>query len=121
MNFSRHRFKSIVIFTSVRWNLQFGLSYRDLEELLKERGVDVDHTSIYRWVRKFASKVKPELPKYRKYTGDSWKVKDEAIQVKDEQYYLYEAVDKNGHTLDFLLSKRKDKNKAERFFQKTIE
>ena len=119
MNFSRHRFQSIIIFTAVRWNLQFDLSFRDLEHLLKERGIEVDHTSIYRWVRKFASKIKPELSKYRKYT-EKWEVKQEAIQIKDNSQYLYEAVDQNGHTLDFLLSKKKDFKRAERFFSKVL-
>ncbi len=120
MNFSRHRFQSIIIFTAVRWNVQFDLSYRDLEQLLQERGVEVDHTSIYRWVRKFSTKVKPEINRYRKY-GEKWTVKEEPIQIKNTTQYLYEAIDPQGRTLDFLLSKKKDLKRAERFFEKVID
>lgn len=120
LNFSRHRFQSVIIFTAVRWNLQFDLSYRDLEHLLRERGVDVDHTSIYRWVKKFASKVKSELSRYKYYTG-SWSLAEEELHVKETTKYLYQAQDECGLTLDFMLCNKKDKRKAQRFFSQVID
>jgi putative transposase len=119
IDFKGHRFEKDIILTCVRWYLAYPLSYRNLEEMMEERGVRVDHTNIYRWVRKFTPPLEAAFRKGRKRpVGDSWRMDETYIQVKGQWKYLYRAVDKEGQTIDFLLTARRDKKAALRFLKK---
>ena len=102
--FKWRHFQSIIILQCVRWYLKYGISYRDLEEMMSERGVSVDHTTIYRWVMKYAHELKKRSNWYCRNHGYSWKVDETYVKVKGEWKYLYRAIDKHGDTIDFYLS-----------------
>ena len=89
---------------AVGWYLRFSLSYRDVEELLAERGLSVDHVTVWRWVQRYAPELDRRLRKRLKATNDSWRVDETYIRVKGKWVYLYRAVDSIGATIDFLLS-----------------
>ncbi len=121
IDFKGHRFEKDIILLCVRWYLAYPLSYRNLEEMMEERGVQVDHTNIYRWVRKVTPLLEAAFRKGRKQpVGDSWRMDETYIQVKGQWKYLYRAVDKDGQTIDFLLTARRDKKAALRFFKKAV-
>jgi len=106
---------------SVRWYLAYSLSYRNIEELMAERGVKVDHSTLNRWVIKYSAKLETVFTKrYKKSVGSSWRMDETYVKVKGEWCYLYRAVDKTGSTIDFMLSKTRDKKAAKRFFIKAI-
>src|SRR4051812_32335363 len=118
--FKGHSFPKPVILQAVYFKLRFSLSYRDLEELLSIRGVAVDHATIQRWVYKFSPLVEINFRKRRKPVGTSWRMDETYIKVKGEWMYLYRAVDKEGNTVDFLLTKRRNKLAAHKFLVKAI-
>ncbi len=121
IDFKGHRFEKDIILVCVRWYLAYPLSYRNLEEMMEERGVPVDHTSIYRWIRTFTPLLEAVFRKCRKRpVGDSWRMDETYIKIKGQWKYLYRAVDKEGQTVDFLLTARRDKKAALRFFRKAI-
>jgi transposase-like protein len=99
----------------VRWYLRYALSYRDLEEMMVERGLQVDHTTIYRWVQQYAPELERRCRPHLKSTTDSWRVDETYIKVKKVWVYLYRAVDSQGNTLEFLLSPTRDAQAAKRF------
>ena len=115
----KHSEKEIIL-TCVRWYLAYALSYRDLEEMMKERGIEVDHTTIYRWVAEYAALLEEEFNKKKKPVGSSWRMDETYIKVKGKWCYLYRAVDKDGNTIDFLLTEKRDKPAATKFFKKAI-
>ena len=115
-----YRFERDIIMLNVRWYLSYKLSYRDLEEMGKERGLEVDHTSIHRWVIKFTPDVEDAVRGSKKATGRSWRLDETYIKVKGKWCYLYRAVDKEGNTIDYLLTGRRDKKAAKRFLCKAI-
>jgi transposase-like protein len=92
-----------------------GESYRDLEEMLHERGVEVDHTTLYRWVQRYAPELEKRLAPYRSRLSFSWRVDETYVKVKGRWRYLYRAIDKDGATLDFFLSERRSAKAAKRF------
>jgi transposase-like protein len=94
-----------VILWAVRWYCRFGTSYRDLETMLAERGVHVDHTTLDRWVQRYAPEMEKRLRWYWKRPSFSrrWRVDKTYIRVKGQWVYLYRAVDKDGDTIDFYL------------------
>ena len=92
-----------VILLAVGWYLRFSLSYRDVEELLAERGLLVDHVTVWRWVQRYAPEMERRLRSRLKPTTDSWRVDETYIRVKGQWRYLYRALDSAGATLDFLL------------------
>jgi len=104
----------------VRWYLRYSLSYRDLEEMLLERGLHVDHTTIYRWVQHYAPLLNQRCRPHLKITTDSWRVDETYVKVKGIWMYLYRAVDSNGATLEFHLSATRDAPAAQRFFAQTL-
>ena len=107
--FKGHCFSKYVILPAVYLKLRFSLSYRDLEELLSIRGVTVDHATIQRWVYKFTPLIEYGIKKRRKVLGTSWRKDETYIKVKGEWMYLYRAVDKEGNTVNFLLTRRRSK------------
>jgi len=96
--------------------LRYALSYRDLEEMMRERGLHIDHTTIYRWVQQYAPELERRCRLHLKATNDSWRIDETYVKVKKVWMYLYRAVDSQGNTLEFLLSPRRDAEAAKRFF-----
>ncbi len=118
--FKWRHFQSDIILLCIRWYLRYSLSYRNLEEIMLERGLHIDHTTIYRWVQHYAPELEKRCRPHLKATTDSWKVDETYIKVKKEWKYLYRAVDSRGYTLDFMLSPTRDGEAAKRFFLKTL-
>ncbi len=104
----------------VRWYLRYTLSYRDIKEIMLERGLKVDHSTICRWVHTYSPELDKRTRRYLQPTLDSWRVDETYIKVKGEWKYLYRAVDSKGNTLDFLLSPKRDKKAAKRFLKKVL-
>ena len=119
-SFKWRHFQKEVILLNVRWYLKYPLSYRNLEEIMKDRGLEVDHSTIARWVLTYAPQIDERTRRHLKSTNDSWKVDETYIKVKGKWKYLYRAVDSEGNTLDFMLSARRNKRAAKRFFKKVI-
>ncbi len=118
--FKWRHFEAEIILLCVRWYLRYSLSYRDLEEMMLERGLHVDHTTIYRWVQHYAPELEKRCRPHLKACNDSWKVDETYIKVKKAWMYLYRAVDSEGNTLEFLLSATRDAEAAKRFFVKAL-
>ena len=118
--FDRHRYTRVIILQAVYFKLRFTLSYRDVEELMSIRGIKVDHSTIQRWVFKFSKEVEKNMHKRKKQVCDSWRMDETYIKVKGRDMYLYRAVDKYGNTVDFLLTRRRQKISAQKFFNKAI-
>ena len=104
----------------MRWYLRYALSYRDLEEMMLERGLQVDHTTISRWVQQYAPELEKRCRPYLKACNDSWRVDETYIKVRKSWMYRYRAVDSQGNTLEFLLSPTRDAEAAKRFFVKAL-
>jgi transposase-like protein len=119
-SFKWKHYEGEFILLNVRWYLKYGLSYRNLEEMMAERGLNVDHTTIMRWVHQYAPEIEKKLRKHLKPTNDSWRVDETYIKVKGEWKYLYRAVDSQGKTVDFMLSAKRDKKAAKRFLKKAL-
>ncbi len=102
--------------SAVRWYLRFGLSYRDLEELLAERGIDLDHVTLYRWVQRFTPMLIEAARPCRQVVGSRWFVDETYVKVAGSWRYVYRAVDEQGQVIDVLVSKRRDIAAARRFF-----
>jgi transposase, IS6 family len=111
-----YRFPREVIAVAVRWYLRYGLSYRDVEELLAERGIDVDHVTIYRWVQTFTDEFIDAARPARRSAGDRWFVDETYVKVAGRWIYLYRAVDQRGQVIDVLISERRDAVSARAFF-----
>ena len=118
--FKWRHFAGEIILCGVRWYLRYALSYRDVEALLRERGVAVDHTTVFRWVQRYAPELDKRCRPSLTETNDSYRVDETYIKIKKRWYYLYRAVDSSGQTIDFLLSKMRDAHAAERFFRKAL-
>src|SRR5580693_9117194 len=118
--FKWRQFEPEVILLAVGWYLRFSLSYRDVEELLAERGLFLDHVTVWRWVQRYAPQIQHRLRPRLRPTNDSWRVDETYIRVKGKWVYLYRAVDSTGATIDFLLSAKRDAAAAERFLTKAF-
>ncbi len=118
--FKWRHFESEIILLCVRWYLRYALSYRDLQEMMRERGLHVDHTTIYRWVQRYAPELDKRSRPHLKAFTDSWRVDETYIKIKKTWMYLYRAVDAQGNTLEFLLSPTRDAQAAKRFFVKAL-
>jgi transposase-like protein len=118
--FKWRHYESEIILLNVRWYCRYALSYRDLKEMMLERGIEVVHTTIYRWVQAYAPELDKRCRPYLKSTNDSWKVDETYVKVKGKWKYLYRAIDSDGNTLDFMLSAKRDKASAKRFFEKVL-
>lgn len=120
ISFKGRHFQSDMILQSVRWYLSYSLSYRDIEELMEERGFDVDHSTLNRWVIHYAPQLERAFRQKKKRNGGRWRMDETYIKVKGQWKYYYRWVDKQGNTIDFLLTARRDKKAALRFFKKAI-
>jgi transposase-like protein len=118
--FAGFRFPSEVIVVAVRWYLRYGLSYRDVEELLAERGIEVDHVTVYRWVQRFALLLADAARFARHSPGDRWFVDETYVKVNGVWRYVYRGVDQHGQVIDVLVSKRRDQEAARRFFSRAL-
>ena len=118
--FKYKQFKSEIILLCVRWYLRYALTYRDLTEMMAERGLSIAHTTIMRWVHQYASEIDKRTRPYLNQTGDSWKVDETYVKIKGRWMYLYRAVDKQGATIDFYLSAHRDQLAAARFLKKAL-
>src|SRR3954454_15339150 len=119
-SFAGFRFPPEVILVAVRWYLRFGLSYRDVEELCAERGVAVDHVTIYRWVQRFTPLLIDAARPCRHAVGDRWFVDETYVKVAGVWRYVYRAVDQFGQVIDVYLSRRRDLTAARRFFEVAV-
>jgi transposase, IS6 family len=115
--FAGYRFPPDVIVLAVRWYLRFGLSYRDVEELLAERGIEVDHVTVYRWVQRFTPLLAEAARPCRHAVGDRWQVDETYVKVANRWRYVYRAIDQFGQVIDVFVSSRRDATAARRFFQ----
>jgi len=106
-----------LILCAVRWYLRYSLSLRDIEELLEERGLGADHTTVWRWVQRYAPELEQRMRRHLKPTNRSWRVDETYIRVKGRWCYLYRAIDSAGATIDFLLSPVRDAETAKRLFR----
>ncbi len=113
--FAGFRFPAEVIVVAVRWYLRYGLSYRDVEELLTERGIEVDHVTVYRWVQRFTPLLADAARFTRSSPGDRWFVDETYVKVNRVWRYVYRVVDEHGQVIDVLLSTRRDAAAARRF------
>ncbi len=118
--FKGRQFTAEVILWAVRRYLMFPVSYRDLELMLADRGVDVDHTTLFRWTQAYAPRIEKRIRPHLRPSGASWRVDETYVRVKGRWTYLYRAVDSRGQTIDFLLSARRDAEAAKRFFRKAL-
>src|SRR5277367_2014530 len=109
-----------VILWAVRWYLMFPISYRDLELMLLDRGVEVDHTTIFRWIQAYAEELEKRIRPHLRMSNGSWRMDETYVRVKGRWMYLYRAVDSRGQTIDFLLAARRDTAAAKRFFRKAL-
>src|SRR5216684_1966711 len=114
--FKGFRFPPEIIVLAVRWYLRYGLSYRDLEELLAERGIEVDHVTVFRWVQCFTPLLSDAARPCRHSVGDRWFVDETYVKVAGRWRYVYRAVDQYGQIIDVYVSARRDIRAARRFF-----
>jgi putative transposase len=120
VSFKGAHFEKDIILTCVRWYVAYPLSYRQLEELMQERGVSVDHATINRWVLKYSPQLEAAFHRRKRPVWTSWRLDETYIRVRGHWHYLYRAVDKVGHTIDFLLTEQRDERAAMRFLTKAI-
>ena len=121
ISFSGCHFPKEAILYAVFFYVRYGVSYRDLEEIMAERGVDVDHTTLNRWVIKYAPLIATEAQRRKSGTSTSWRMDETYIKVKGKWMYYYRAIDKFGKTLDFMLSEQRDEAAATAFFKRAIQ
>jgi transposase-like protein len=120
ISFKGAHFVKDIILTCVRWYLAYPVSYRQVEELMQERGVFVDHATIHRWVLKYSPQLEAAFHHRKRPVGHSWRMDETYLKVKGEWRYLYRAVDKSGQTIDFLLTAQRDEAAAKRFLTQAI-
>ncbi len=109
-----------MIVVAVRWYLRYGLSYRDVQELLADRGIDVDHVTIYRWVQRFTPLFIDAARPCRHAAGDRWCVDETYVKVAGRWTYLYRAIDQVGQVIDVLAAERRDLAAARRVFRRAL-
>jgi putative transposase len=120
VSFKGAHFVKDIMLTCVRWYLAYPLSYRHMEELMQERGVSADHSTVNRWVVKYSPQLEEVFHRRKRPVWLSWRMDETYIKVKGQWRYLYRAVDKTGQTIDFLLTAQRDEHAAKRFLTKAI-
>ena len=118
--FKWRHYEAEIILRCVRWYLSYPLSYRQVAEMVNERGLEVHHTTVFRWVQEYSPEIDKRCRPHLRLTNDSWRVDETYIKIKGKPKYLYRAVDSAGNTLDFLLTAKRDAAAAKRFFRKTL-
>src|SRR4029450_13438651 len=120
LDFKGSQFEKEIILWGVRWYVAYPISYRQLEEMMGERGVVVDNSTLNRWVIKYAPEVAKQFRRCRRPVGRSWRLDETYVKIKGKAAYLYRVVDKDAHTIDFLLPAPRDRDAAEAFLRKAI-
>jgi transposase-like protein len=119
--FAGFRFPPEIIVLALRWYLRYGLSYRDVEDLLAERGIEVDHVTVYRWVQRFTPLLADAARPCRHSVGDCWFMDETYVKVAGKWRYVYRAVDQYGQIIDVYVSPRRDTRAARRFFMRALD
>ena len=114
IKFKGNQFEREIILWGVRWYVAYPISYRQLEEMMGERGVTVDHSTLNRWVIKYAPEFEKQFRRRQRPVGRSWRLDETYVKIKGKSAYLYRAVDKEGQTIDFLLTLTRDRDAAAR-------
>ena len=120
IDFKGSHFEKEIILWGVRWYVAYPISYRQLEEMMEERGVTVDHSTLHRWVVKYAPEIEQQFRARKRPVGRSWRLDETYVRVKGQWKYLFRAVDKEGQTIDFLLTVQRNRAAALRFLRKAI-
>jgi transposase, IS6 family len=118
--FKRRRFPVGIILLCIRWYCKYGISYRDLAEMMQERGVAVAPSTIFRWVQRYAPEIEKRIQSYLGPRSGSWRVDETYVRVGGRWKYLFRAVDKHGRLIAFMLSDRRNTNAAYRFLRKAL-
>ncbi|MFC3461522.1 IS6 family transposase [Massilia haematophila] len=118
--FKGRHFEQEIIVLCVRWYLRYKLSYRDLVEMMAERGLPIAHTTILRWVRRYVPEFDKHWSRFSAQAGTSWRVDETYVRIRGQWAYLYRAVDAAGKTVDFRLSPRRNVASAKAFFRKAV-
>jgi transposase-like protein len=118
--FKRRRFPVEIILLCVRWYCKYGISYRDLAEMMEERDVNVDSSTIFRWVQRYAPEIEKRVRRDQGSRSGSWRVDETYVRVGGKWKYLFRAVDKHGQLIDFMLSERRNTRAAYRFLRKAL-
>src|SRR4051794_25930832 len=119
-DFKGRHYEATLILQAVSWYLRYPLSYRDIEELFLERGLEVDHSTLNRWVLAYAPLIERRLRAFRKPHCGSIRIDETYIKIRGQWHYLYRAIDKRGIPVDFLLTAKRDLDAAKRFFRKML-
>jgi transposase, IS6 family len=119
-DFKGRHFEAELILQAVSWYLRYPLSYRDIEELFRERGLEIDHSTLNRWVLAYAPLIEKRLRRFRKPHCGSVRIDETYVRIRGEWRYLYRAIDKHGTPVDFLLTAKRDLEAAKRFFRKML-
>src|SRR5665811_147378 len=120
IEFKGSHFEREMILWGVRWYVAYPISYRQLEEMMDERGVEVDHSTLNRWVLKYVPLLEKQFRARKRPVGSSWRMDETYVKVKGVWKYLYRAVDKAGATVDFLMTAKRDRKAALRFLRRAI-
>lgn len=118
--FKWRHFEPTIILLCVRWYCRYSLSYRDLEEMMRERSLPVDQTTVRRWVQKYSPEINKRIRPHLRLTGASYRLDETYLKVGKSWKYLYRALDKDGQTIKFMLSAKRDISAAKRFFKKVM-
>ena len=118
--FKWRHYEPAIILLCVRWYCRYQLSYRDVAEMMRERGLEVDHSTVFRWVQRYAPEINKRIRPHLKMSGTSYRVDETYIKVGKSCKYLYRAVDKEGQTIEFMLSAKRDVSAAKRCFKKLM-
>ncbi len=118
--FKRRRFPVQIILLCVRWSCKYGVSYCDLAEMMQERGVAVDPSTLFRWVQRYAPEIEKRIRRYQGPRSGSWRVDEAYVRVGGRWKYLFRAVDKQGQLIDFMLADRRNTRAAYRFLRKAL-
>jgi transposase-like protein len=118
--FKWRHFEPQIILLCVRWYCRYALSYRDLAEMMRERGLSVHHSTLFRWVQRYAPEINKRSRPHLKMSGTSYRIDETYVKVGKGWKYLYRAVDKDGQTIEFMLSAKRDVSAAKRFFKKVM-
>ena len=118
--FKGRHFDQEIVVLNVRWYVTYKLSYRDLVAMMAERGIDLAHTTILRWVQHYIPEFQKRWNRFARRVGGSWRMDETYVRGKGHWTYLYRAVDKRGQTVDFYLSPKRDVNAAQTFLRKAM-